>query len=232
MALPLIEAPKYYTELPSTGEKIQFRPFIVREQKQLLMAAQADADAQIQATEDIINACTWGKVDAKKLPSYDVEFLFLQIRARSIGENIELSLGCSHCENKQPYTLDVTKVLVDKSAKHNNTIDIGNNVIIKLRDPGLRTVDELRRDPNADAVIKLIASSIDSIWQGDTMYSAADYSLPELIEFIENLSPANLEKVEAYFESLPFLKHTIDFKCTKCEADNQAVLEGLQSFFG
>jgi hypothetical protein len=232
MALPLIEVPKFTTELPSSGERIQFRPFVVREQKQLLMAVNADPEAQLQATEDLIRACTWDKVNPSRLPSYDVEHLFLQIRARSVGEAIDLRVGCTSCENKQDYKLDLTLVKVDKPQGHANTIDLGGNVLLKMRDPGLKAIDELRRNNSPDAMINLIAASIDSIWKGDEMFAAADYSAAELIEFVENFSPVNLSKVEQYFETLPVLRHNMEFTCTKCGAANHAVLEGLQSFFG
>jgi hypothetical protein len=231
MSLPLIDVPKYTTELPSNGEKITFRPFIVREQKQLLLAVNGDAEQQIKAVEDVIQACTWNKINITKLPAYDIEYLFLQIRARSVGETVDLSLTCKNCSHKQPYKLDLTNVSVNKPQGHVSNIDLGQGLIVKMQDPNLISVDELRRNYTADGIIELIAKSIDSIWKNDELFSAKDYSLKELIEFVENLNPQNLTLIESFFDSLPVLKHELEFKCTECETDNSITLEGLQSFF-
>jgi ribosomal protein L44E len=231
MSLPVIDAPKYYTELPSNGSKVQFRPFLVREQKQLLMAVNGDPEQQLQAVEDIIHACTFNKVNAEKLSAYDAEHLFLQIRARSVGENVDLVLTCQNCDEKHPHKLDLTEVKVVKPDNHTYTIDIGGDVLIKLKDPDLRAVDELKRNYTADGIIQLVARSIDSIWQGEELFASTDYSLGELVEFVENLSPVNLAKVEEFFDTLPILKHDIEYECKKCNSKNVAALEGLQRLF-
>jgi hypothetical protein len=232
MALPTLDVPKYHTVLPSTGEKILFRPFIVREQKQLLVAVNGDADQQIQAIEDIVRTCTYEKIDPTRIPASDAEHLFLQIRARSIGEQVDLNLTCGECAATQNARLDLTAVQVHQPAGHEHTLDLDGNILLKMSDPNMRIMDAVRRENTPDAVIELIAHSIDSIWQGDEMFAAADYTLAELIDFVENLSPRNLEQLETFFETLPVLKHDIGFECKKCGAKNNAALEGLQSFFG
>lgn len=231
MSLPMVEAPKYTVTLPSSGEKIMFRPFLVREQKQLMVAVNGDAEQQMLAVEDIIKACTFDAVNPKKLSSSDAEFLFLQIRARSIGETIDLSLTCGECNHVQSGVLDLTLVNVTKPEGHAASVELSNGVILKLRDPGMQQMDEVRRDTNPDTVIKLIASCIQNIWQGDEMFSADEYSLAELIDFVESLLPVDLDKLQEFFESLPVLRHEINFECKQCGAKNTAVLEGLQSFF-
>jgi hypothetical protein len=231
MALPMIEVPKYHTLLPSTGEKVIFRPFLVKEQKQLLVAVGGDAEQQMQATEEIISACTFEKIDARKIPAYDAEYLFLQIRARSIGENIDLILTCNSCEETQPAKLDLTIVGVKKPEGHEYDIDLGKGLILTLADPNLRTMDILQQSTGPDAVIELIARCISKIWNNDELFDAAEYSLAELIEFIENLSPANLAQLEKFFETLPVLRHEMDFECKKCGAKNTAAMESLQGFF-
>lgn len=231
MSLPLVDVPKYTTELPSTGEVVTFRPFLVKEQKQLLMTVEADAAAQVAVTEDIVAACTWNKLNIKNLAAYDVEYLFMQIRARSVGEKVDLLLTCRHCNHKNPYALDLTTVKVNKPAGHDKNIDLGSGFIIKMLDPDLSNMDYLQRNFNPESVIKLIANSMESIWKNDEMFSAADYSEKERIEFVENLSPVHLAKIEKYFETLPTLKHRIDFECTECKKSDHVELEGLQSFF-
>lgn len=231
MSLPSIELTKYHIELPSNGQTVMFRPFLVREQKQLLVAVNGDKLQQTQAMYDVIAACTFGKVDATRLPAYDVEYLFMQIRARSIGEHVDLILTCQECQHEQPGTLDLTAVNVKKDATHVYDLDLGNGMILNMKDPSLIDVETLRQDPGPDAVIELIARSIKTIWKGDESYAADDYSLAELIDFIDNLSPKNLETLEGFFNSLPALRHELNFECKQCGAKNTAVLEGLQGFF-
>jgi hypothetical protein len=234
MALPKIDVPQYTLQLPSSGESVKIRPFLVREQKQLLIAQNGDVDQQTEAVLDIVDTCTFNKLSVRRLPAYDVEYLFLQIRARSVGENIDLILTCNSCEHKQDGKLDITSVAVNKQDEHNATVELGNGVVVNLRDPDLSSVNNLRAradDADANAVISLIARSIKNIWKGEEMFDAADYTDAEKIEFIENLSPANLAKIEKFFSSLPTLRHELEFKCEECGTDNTAVLEGLQSFF-
>jgi hypothetical protein len=173
MSLPVIDVPKYYTELPSSGTKIQFRPFVVREQKQLLMAVNGDPEQQLQAVEDVIRACTYDKVNPDKLPAFDVEHLFLQIRARSVGEKVDLVLSCTACEEKHPHSLDLTDVKVLRPDGHEYTVEISEDIMLKLKDPDMRAVDELKRDYTPDGIVQLIARSIDSIWQKDELFAAS-----------------------------------------------------------
>ena len=231
MALPQIDVPKYHTTLPSTGEKITFRPFLVREQKQLLVAVGGDNEQQMQATQDIIWACTFEQVDPRRLSVFDAEFLFLQIRARSIGENVDLILSCAECDNTQPAKLDLTAVQVSKPAGHEYNIELGQGLILTMADPDMRAMHQLREDASPEAVIELIASCISKIWKNDELFDTAEYSLAELIEFVENLSPQNLIQLEKFFDTLPVLRHELDFECKKCGAKNTAIMEGLQSFF-
>jgi len=230
MSLPVFDTPVSSIALPSNGEKVKFRPFLVKEQKQLLMAAQEGVDQQNDAIEGIINACTFGKVDARKLASFDVEYLFMNIRAASVGEKVELVLTCS-CGAKQDTTLDVTKVGVEKNPDHKDTIDLDNNITLKMRYPHLREIDELLTAKDVDGIIKLIARSIETIWQGDEMFAAADHSVAEMIEFVESMSPQSLDKIEKFFATMPAIRHKIDWECKECSKHNEVTLEGIQSFF-
>ena len=233
MALPQIDVPVYTTQLPSTGEVVKFRPFLVREQKQLLIAQNAGIEQQTQAVLDIVNVCTYEKLPVDKLPAYDIEYLFLQLRTHSVGENIDLVLTCGECENKQETKLDLTTVKVEKSPEHEHNVDLGNGLILNMQDPNLAIINSLRSETEltADIVIAIIASCIRTIWKGDESYAAMDYTQAELIEFVENLSPGNLEQLEKYFVTMPRLKHVLDFTCNKCGKENSAAMEGLQSFF-
>jgi hypothetical protein len=231
MALPVFDTAKYKTNLPSTGETVEYRPFVVKEQKILLMATQASVEEQVDAVYRAVDACTFGKLRVADLPSFDVEYLFLQIRARSVGEKIDMVLTCG-CEAKQNSTLDITTVEVQREPGHSNVIELGNGVMVKMRYPTMKEVDSLAQNRTVDGVIGLVAKSIDSIWQDDEMYAALDYSLAELIEFVENLSPASLEKIERFFVTAPVLRHDLSWTCKECSKINAVTLEGIQSFFG
>ena len=234
MALPKLDVPQYSTLLPSTGESVRYRPFLVKEQKQLLIATGGSIEQQAHTVLDLVDTCTFGKLNVYGLPAYDIEYLFLQMRAKSVGENIDLVLTCAECENKQDSKLDLTTVNVIKT-DHPHNLDLGNGLMLTMKDPDLVATTEFRDEnlspERTDAVIKLIARSIQNIWKDGENYAVSDYSLAETIEFVENLSPANLETIQQFFITLPVLSHTIDYTCEKCSAKNSATLEGLQSFF-
>jgi hypothetical protein len=230
MALPIFDAPRYTLILPSSGEKVEFRPFLVREQKQLLMATQASVEEQIMAINSVIEACTFGKIKPAKMASFDVEYMFLQIRARAVGEVVDMVLTCE-CEAKQETKLDIAAVKVNKPAGHVKDIEVGGNVMVVMRYPTLEELEILAADRTVDNVLRVIARSIDSIWQGDEMFAATDYSEAELIEFVENLSPLGLEKMENFFATMPVLQHQLAWDCTSCGKHNSVKLEGVQSFF-
>jgi len=230
MALPIFDAPHYTLILPSSGEKIEYRPFVVKEQKQLLMATQASLEEQIMAINKVVEACTFGKIRPNKLPSFDVEYMFLQIRARSVGEIVDMVLTCE-CEAKQDTKLDISQVAVNKPDGHVTEIEVGGNVIVVMRYPTLEELELLGTDQSVDSIIRVIARSIESIWQGEEMFAATDYSEAELIEFVENLSPTGLEKMENFFATMPVLQHIIEWDCDACNKHNAVRLEGVQSFF-
>jgi hypothetical protein len=232
MTLPVFDVPQFSTMLPSTGAKVAFRPFLVKEQKQLLMAVAGSSEEQIDAVNNIIDACTFNKLNVRRLPAFDVEFLFLQIRAKSIGENVEVVLTCANCGEKSKSVLDVSQVKVKKPEGHNNVIDLGNDCIIKMDYPRLEELEIDPDVPNVERIIGLIAGCIQSIWQGEEMFAAEDYSMDELIEFVENLSPGNLAKIEDFFKTMPVIRHVFEWDCGKCEHHNRIVMEGLQNFFG
>lgn len=230
MTLPKIDVPTYTVDLPSTGKSITYRPFLVKEQKQLLIAQNGDALQQRQAVVDLITACTHGQVTDKN-PGYDIDFMFLQIRARSVGENIDLILTCSKCNHDTEAQLDITTVKVANAGNQKAAIRLGGDLYVELADPSAWDLTELQETNTAEAMIKLIASSIVKIFKGNEVYDAREYTQTDLIEFVENLNPQSLTALEQYFENLPVLRHEMAFTCSECGTENKAVLEGLQSFF-
>lgn len=231
MALPTFNVPKYNVTLPSNGKTVSIRPFLVKEQKQLLMAINGTLAEQATAVIEIVRACTFGAVDPDKLPAFDLEYLFLQIRSRSVGENVDLVLTCS-CGEQTNTVLDITTVEVKRTANHTNKIDLDGNLMLVMRYPRLAEIDLFQQRGGADATIELIASSIESIWEGDTMFASTDYSKEELIQFVESLSPAAFDKIETFFASMPVLSHEVNWTCKKCDTPNVVVMQGIESFFG
>ena len=194
------------------------------------MATNGAPEQQISALNEVIHACTFGKVQAEKIPAFDAEYLFLNIRAHSVGENINIVLTCG-CEAKQDAKIDVTTIKVDRKADHIKLIEVDDQISIEMRYPTLVELSTMQEEINIDSIINLIAGSIDSIWQGEEKFAAQDYSAAELVEFVENLSPAVLEKLENFFATMPILRHTVAWDCKECGKHNDVTLEGMNSFF-
>jgi len=245
MALPRVASPTFELTIPSTGEKVSYRPFLVKEEKTLLMAMEAgDNLAMTKAMQDIIVSCTDGEVDLKSLASFDIEYFFLQLRGRSIGEVLTINphrpenFKCCKeakeediCEiniNVDDITMDTSKI---KAAEIKITDDIG----MKMNFPRIETVQKYTtagQDIEAENVFKLIIDCIEYIWDGDEIYKAKDSTKKELNDFIESLSSSQFGNVREFFESMPRLSHTIDWECEKCKKSTPMLIEGIDSFFG
>ena len=232
MSLPRIDVPSYTCMLPSTGQQLQFRPFLVKEQKQLLIAMGGDELERFNTVKAVVTVCFENnKLDVDALSSADLEYLFLQLRIRSVGESVDLILTCAECGNKQDSVLDLLDVAVATPAGHVRDIELETGLNINLRDPDMAQVTAIKQATTVDEIIAVIAGCITGIWKDDELFAAQDYSHLQLVEFIENLSPQHLERFNEFFKTLPTLTHTLNYKCKECGADNTAALEGLQSFF-
>lgn len=229
MALPLIEVPKYKLELPSNGQVVEYRPFLVKEQKILLMAAGSGIEEQAAAVLNVIDACTFNQLNVKKLANFDAEYIFLQIRSRSVGERVDLILTCGSCESKQNGSLDLTAAKVERVEGHTNMIELNGRFTIEMAWPTLETSMSEERD--AEETFDLVVRSIRSIWDNDEKYDASDYSAAEMAEFVDRLDPQSMDKLEQFFNTLPALRHQVDWKCAACGQDNTITLSGLKSFF-
>jgi hypothetical protein len=232
MSLPRIDVPSYICNLPSTGQQLQFRPFLVKEQKQLLIALGGDEQQRIQTVKHVVATCFENNdLVVDNLSAADLEYLFLQLRIRSVGETVDLILTCAECGNKQDSVLDLLTVQVQTPEGHVRDIELEPDFTITLRDPDMNQIAAIKQAAGVDDIITIIADCITGIWKDDELFDVRDYSLQQLVEFVENLSPRHLDKINKFFTTLPSLTHTLDYTCTKCEANNTAVLEGLQSFF-
>jgi len=244
MALPRLETATYELTIPSTGKKIEYRPFLVKEEKALLIAAEDGSPATItKAMKDIITACTEGEVKLKELASFDVEYIFLQLRGKSVGDVIEINLAkperikCEEevCPNAAPISVDIRDIVMDTSKLETPEVELTEEIGVKLNFPQIDTIQKYIKTGGTlgtEDVFKMIIDCIDYIWDGDEIYKAKDSTKKELNDFIESLSTEQFNKIRKYFESMPRLTHEITWTCPKCEKSAPLVLEGLDSFFG
>lgn len=235
MALPTITTPKYQLKLPSTGEAVTYRPFLVKEEKILLIAQETkDPKQMMMAMRDIISACTFEKVKTTEITGFDLEYIFLKLRAKSVGENADIRIQCTECEEFNEISINLDDITVTVPDKSNNVIMLTDSIGVTLK---YVTADKMEKitaliDTNQMAVInELIINSIESIFDADSVYAAADSTPAELTQFIESLNRKQMEKIEAFIANAPKLQHTCEFTCCKCELDNSITLQGIQSFF-
>ena len=235
MALPKLETPTYELELPSTGEKIKYRPFLVKEQKLLMMAQESNDDRQMVNTMgDLVTSCTFNKVPAKTSPMFDVEYVFLQLRAKSVGETIELNVTCPDDEATKVKTkINLEEVVVQMTEGHTNEIELSDDLIMIMKYPILNDMSKLVGQKNQTTqVFALLNESILEIKYGDEIHNRKDMNKKELDEFIEQLTSHQFEKIMEFFNTMPKLRHIIEVENPVTNVKNEIVLEGLQNFLG
>lgn len=238
--LPRIDTPVYELELPVSGKVVRYRPFLVKEQKNLLMAMEADDKETIERNvKQILHNCTLSDIDIEKLPVVDVEYYFLNLRAKSVGEIVENKYVCNNmvndavCGNTMSVKFNLNEITVEKSTNESDIIDLTNTISIKLNYPKFSTMEKLKStDTSVDMAFQIVADSIEYIFDGEQYYYANETSSKELMEFIEGLSTEQFNKVENFFKSLPKLKKQLQFTCNKCGFEHNINVEGLENFFG
>jgi len=236
MALPKLITPTYELEVPSTDEKIKFRPFLVKEEKILMMAMESKSSADItQAVKDIVTACTFDKVKIDDMPMFDVEYIFLQIRAKSVGEISKLKLLCP--DDKETYAdveIDLNEVKVQVGDNHTNKIELGNGMGMIMKYPSVDSfADSGIKDINPSNMLEVIGSCILQIFEkkGEKVYETKDQTKKEVEEFIESLNTKQFKDVQQFFESMPKLKHEITITNPKTKVESKITLTGLNDFF-
>ena len=241
MPLPKIATPSYELELPSTGKTIQYRPFLVKEEKLLVIALESEDTKQItQAIKAVIRACILTKgIKVESLPTFDIEFLFLNIRGKSVGEEIDVNLICpDDNETEVNVSVSLDDIQVQKPEGHSNQIKLDDNLIMELKYPSLNEFIKNNFDPNdtsknpMDQSFDLIGSCISKIYNEDEVWAAADCSKKELNDFLDSMNSSQFKEVENFFETMPKLSHTIKVYNPNTKVESDVVLEGLASFFG
>jgi len=236
MALPKLATPTYELEIPSTDEKIKFRPFLVKEEKILMMAMESKASADItQAVKDIVQECTFNKVKIDDMPMFDVEYIFLQIRSKSVGEVSKLKLLCP--DDEKTYAdveLDLNEVKVQVGDNHTNKIDLGNGMGMIMKYPTIDSFSETGiKDINPGNMLEVISTCILQIYEeeGKKVYDTKDQTKKEVTDWIEQLNTKQFKDVQNFFETMPKLKHEITIKNPKTKKESKITLAGLNDFF-
>ena len=238
MPLPKIAAPTYTLELPSTGQEINYRPFLVKEEKVLVIALESEENKQItNAIKTVIKDCILTKgIKVETLPTFDIEYLFLNIRGKSVGEEIEVNVICPDDEVTQvPVTIDLDDIQVQKNDEHTNKIKLDDTLMMEMKYPSLdefiKNNFDFNDENSMDQSFNLIASCVSNIFSEDEVWAAEDCTKKELKEFLEQMNSAQFKDIEKFFETMPKLSHTIKVTNPKTKVESEVVLEGLASFF-
>jgi hypothetical protein len=238
MPLPKISTPSYELELPSTEETIQYRPFLVKEEKLLVIALESEDTKQITtAIKTVIKNCILTKnIKVEALPTFDIEYLFLNIRGKSVGEELEVNIICpDDGETQVPVKINLDDIKVQKNEEHTNKIKVDKSIMMEMKYPSLEQFIKNNFDftnKNAmDQSFDLIASCIDKIFTEDEVWSTADVTKKELTDFLESMNSSQFKEIEKFFETMPKLSHKITVKNPKTEVESEVILEGLASFF-
>ena len=238
MPLPKIATPSYELELPSTGETIQYRPFLVKEEKLLVIALESEDTKQITtAIKTVIKNCILTKnIKVESLPTFDIEYLFLNIRGKSVGEELEVNIICpDDGETQVSVKINLDDIQVQKNENHTNKIKVDSAIMMEMKYPSLDQFIKSNfdfNDKNAmDQSFELIGSCIDKIYTEDEVWSTSDVTKKELSDFLESMNSSQFKEIEKFFETMPKLSHTIQVKNPVTEIESEVVLEGLASFF-
>lgn len=238
MALPIVETPRFELTLPSTDMKVQYRPFLVKEEKVLYMALESGDENQMQsATKDILTAVTFNKIDVELLPTFDVEYIFLQVRAKSVGEVAKFKIICP--DDSKTYgdiEVDISKVEVQVDDAHTNDVllDEKRKLGVMLKYPNMKVLYDtqgIKALKYAD-ILKLIIGCVDYIYEGEKNYPTSESTQEELKEFFENLSQDQFSKIRKFFDTMPKLRHITKVKNPKTGVESTVTFSGLQDFFG
>ena len=237
MALPMMKAPLYNTIIPSSKKEVKFRPFLVKEEKALLLAQQSeDPKVMINTLKSIIQNCIVDDVDVDKLAIFDYEYLFTQIRAKSVGEIVELMFLCDTCTDekaKAPVNLDISKFAVEFPEGHSNKIELFDDVGIMMKNPNIDTLEKLEQvnDGDVNAIFDVVADCMESVYTTEEVFNTKDQTKQEVLDFLENLTQEQFKKIENFFLTMPKLRQKVEYDCPVCNKHHVKTMEGLESFF-
>ncbi len=228
MALPTLSVPTFDVDIYSTKQRVSMRPFLVREEKILILAAESNQRSDmIRAMQQVVTACSDGKIDAEKLPFFDLQNVFIKLRSQSIGKDSEFNLICGECGHKTPTTLDLETIELKTSPNHNNKIMITDDIGLLMKYP---TAEVLINEDMP--VFDLVVSCVDKIFTQEEIHDAADQTREEIENFIDGLTSDQFEKIVEFFQTAPKIFHNIEYTCPNCQTENTVVVDGVENFFG
>ena len=238
MPLPKIATPTYELELPSTGKKVKYRPFLVKEEKLLVLALETENTKDIStAIKTVLKNCIQTRgVKVENLPTFDIEFLFLNIRGKSVGEEVEVNLiAPDDGETQVPVTISIDDIKIQKTKGHTNKVKLDETLVMEMKYPSLdqfiKSNFDFTEEVNMDQSFDLIASCIDKIYNEEEVWSTADCTKKEVKDFLEQMNSMQFKEIEKFFETMPKLSHSVTFTNPKTQVESTVVLEGLSSFF-
>lgn len=234
MALPKLDTPTYTLELPSTGEEIKYRPFLVKEQKTLMILQESEDSKKdiYNALTTMVTDCTFNNVNVDRMPVFDFEYVFLKIRCKSVGETAELNILCpDDDETRVPVTINLDEIDVQVSDEHVNSVQVSDNISMILRWPTIKDVSNIGTDDIVDSTMKLLQTCITEVIDGDTVHRRSDFNSEELNEFIDSLPFECFEQIGNFFQTMPKLLHMVKVKNPKTNVESEVKLEGIDNFF-
>lgn len=240
--LPKIDVPIYSVQLVSTKKPVKFRPFTVKEEKLFLMAMESkDTETTINTVKQVINNCVLDDIDINSLPIFDLEYIFLNLRAKSVGEDVKLRYKCNHevekegktepCNNVVEFEFNLTDIKPIFKENHNKRIEITEKLGIMMKYPSFEMLENYKDKSEMETIVDLILNCIDFIYDGDDIFYAKDTTREELEEFIDSLQSKDLEKLKDFFDTMPKIGKELNFKCNKCDYEEKINVEGIESFF-
>ena len=247
MGLPTIAVPEYTLTIPSSGKEVKYRPFLVKEEKILLLAMESEKTEEIiTATKTIIENCVYGDFDVNEMPTFDIEYIFLQLRGKAKGEVLDLNYKCPKCELEIPININIDDIAVQRNKEHNKDVKLTEELGVMMKYPNLSLQTQIAQAadgrPEIEGLFETMTACIDYIYDKETTYPSKDHTQKEMTDFLESLTDTQFQKIAKFFETSPILKHNVELHCKhkvkgkgkekkECGYKEQITLEGLQSFF-
>jgi len=236
MALPKLDTPKYEMTIPSSGKKAVYRPYLVKEEKVLMLAMESNDQKQmIRALKDVIKSCTEDTVDVESLALFDIEYIILQLRGKSVGETTEIGLNCKSCDTKNDVSVNLENITVNVPDKSKRKIQLTDNVGIMMKYPSVNSVVESdfnEENMTIDKIFDVIINCIDSIYSDNEIFDAKEQTKSELKDFLESLNSEQFSKIKKFIEAIPTASLPVEFTCKNCGEHNEIDIKGLANFFG
>lgn len=228
----IASVPRHATTLPLSGKKIEYRPFVVKEEKILLMAAETKNEESIHsAIREVILACTGGKVDVTKIPLIDMEYLFLQLRTHSVGETSKPSIKCAKCDTPNECEVNLKEIAPQISPEHKKVIPIISDISVVMKYPTMNDVRSVEGETEIEKTFSLLVKCIDKVVQGDTIHNASEMDESEVRDFIEQMTQDQFRRLFSFLETMPKMEKQVVFDCKACKERNEQVIRGISNFF-